>query len=399
MIHEYELFQQAIPVLERLKQAGYEAYFVGGSVRDALLGKPIADVDIATSATPLEVKAIFHSTIDIGIEHGTVLVLEQGNGYEITTFRTEAEYEDFRHPSSVTFVRSLEEDLKRRDFTINALAIGLEDTLVDFFCGVEDLQQGIIRCVGEPLERFNEDALRMVRAVRFVSQLNFELDTKTKQAIYELRKNLKQVAVERIRVEWLKLLTGPARQQGIQFFVETKLYESCPLLEDKERELQQFANNTAVQLTAIQAWILWLYYMNVSEQEVSKWLKAWKCSNQEIEQTKQGLTALRERLTKKWDFDMAYRCLEEVALQIEPLLISIGGTTQIESMQEIYQQLPIRTVADIALNGNDIKQLLQLEKNGAVIGQALQSMKEAILAGTLKNNPKELKQFLLENFS
>ena len=166
-------YQKALPILKKIEAAGFEAYFVGGSVRDVLLGQPIHDVDIATSAFPAEIKEIFPRTIDVGIEHGTVLVLDGDEQYEITTFRTESAYQDFRRPDQVEFVRSLEEDLKRRDFTINAFALKEDGEIVDLFDGLVDLENNVLRAVGNPHERFHEDALRMMRGLRFVSQLGF----------------------------------------------------------------------------------------------------------------------------------------------------------------------------------------------------------------------------------
>ena len=214
-IQKEPLFLEALPVMQQLVDAGYEAYFVGGSVRDMLLHKPISDVDIATSATPQEVKEIFSHTVDVGIEHGTVMVIYHKEGYEVTTFRTEEGYEDFRHPDKVTFVRSLEEDLKRRDFTINALAIGIDDQLMDFFDGIGDLERQCLRCVGDAKERFNEDALRMFRAVRFVGQLGFQIEEKTKNAISLLKMNLSKVAVERMKVEFEKMIQSSFRKEAL----------------------------------------------------------------------------------------------------------------------------------------------------------------------------------------
>ena len=172
-------FQKALPILRKIQEAGYQAYFVGGCVRDVLLNHTIHDVDIASSAYPQEIKELFERTVDVGIEHGTVLVLEGGQEYEITTFRTEDAYVDYRRPSQVHFVRSLDEDLKRRDFTINALALDSEGNLVDLFQGLEDLQTGVIRAVGLASVRFQEDALRIMRGFRFQASLDFELETET----------------------------------------------------------------------------------------------------------------------------------------------------------------------------------------------------------------------------
>ena len=174
-------FTVALPLLQQIRAAGFEAYFVGGSVRDTILGLPIHDVDIATSAYPAEIKAIFERTVDTGIEHGTVMVLDHGEGYEITTFRTESGYQDFRRPDKVEFVRSLKEDLKRRDLTINALALAPDGTVIDMFSGLDDLKNKTIRAVGDPTERFFEDALRMMRTVRFASQLDLKVFSKSRQ--------------------------------------------------------------------------------------------------------------------------------------------------------------------------------------------------------------------------
>ena len=159
-----EIFMKALPVVQTLTKAGYEAYFVGGSVRDLLLNRHIHDVDIATSAYPEEVKQLFERSIDTGIQHGTVTVLYDDDSYEITTFRTESGYQDYRRPDHVEFVQNLEEDLKRRDFTINALAMDEHGNIHDLFNGLDDLNQGLIKAVGDPEKRFNEDALRMMRA-------------------------------------------------------------------------------------------------------------------------------------------------------------------------------------------------------------------------------------------
>ena len=163
-------------ILERLNEKGFEAYAVGGCVRDSLLGRQPEDWDITTSARPEQVKALFRRTIDTGILHGTVTVMMDGAGYEVTTYRIDGEYADGRHPKQVVFTPDLLEDLKRRDFTINAMAYSPETGIVDAFGGMEDLKAGIIRCVGNPIDRFTKDALRILRAVRFSAQLGFEIE-------------------------------------------------------------------------------------------------------------------------------------------------------------------------------------------------------------------------------
>jgi len=195
-------------IITALEQHGHEAYAVGGCVRDSLLSREPEDWDITTSATPLEIKRIFPQTVDTGIVHGTVTVIYGKEGYEVTTYRIDGEYEDGRHPKLVKYARSLTEDLKRRDFTINAMAYNDKAGLVDQFGGASDLMRGIIRCVGSAKERFNEDALRMLRAIRFSAQLGFEIEGGTKQAIIENHRNMSKVSVERIHVELDKLLSS-----------------------------------------------------------------------------------------------------------------------------------------------------------------------------------------------
>ena len=200
--------QKAAEILRTLGEAGYEAYVVGGCVRDSILGRKPGDWDITTSAQPEEVKALFRRTVDTGIQHGTVTVMMDKEGFEVTTYRVDGEYHDGRHPDAVTFTRSLEEDLKRRDFTINAMAYHPDHGLVDLFGGMDDIEKKMIRCVGDSVERFTEDALRMLRAVRFSAQLGFEVENRTKEALGKMAGNMEHVSAERIQTELVKLLTS-----------------------------------------------------------------------------------------------------------------------------------------------------------------------------------------------
>ena len=193
-------------IIDILTQNGYEAYAVGGCVRDSILGRVPGDWDITTSALPQQVKALFRRTIDTGIQHGTVTIMLGKNGYEVTTYRIDGKYEDSRHPESVEFTPNLEEDLKRRDFTINAMAYNAENGVVDIFGGIDDIRNRIIRCVGNAHDRFTEDALRILRAVRFSAQLGFEIDKATKDAARELAPTLVKISRERIHTELNKLL-------------------------------------------------------------------------------------------------------------------------------------------------------------------------------------------------
>ncbi len=207
---KFEIPSGARHMLQTLSDAGYEAYLVGGCVRDLLRGVEPHDWDICTSARPEETEACFagHRIIETGLKHGTVTVLEEGEPYEITTYRTEGPYSDSRRPDYVKFVSSLEADLARRDFTMNAIALGLEGGPRDPFGGADDIKAGVIRCVGEPAQRFQEDGLRVMRALRFGAVLGYEIEEQTVRAIHENRHMLERVAAERINVELRKLLVG-----------------------------------------------------------------------------------------------------------------------------------------------------------------------------------------------
>lgn len=209
-------------LISLLHSAGYEAYAVGGCVRDSLLGREPNDWDLCTSATPDEMKSVFSDfkLIETGLQHGTLTVLLNGDDFEITTYRIDGEYSDGRRPDEVTFTSKIEEDLARRDFTINAMAYNDESGLIDPFGGQTDLNSRLIRCVGEPRKRFTEDSLRILRCIRFASQLDYIIENSTVDAMYECLPLLKRVAVERIRIEFEKLLCGPAAASTLREYRE-----------------------------------------------------------------------------------------------------------------------------------------------------------------------------------
>lgn len=204
-----ELPDKVNTIIHTLQSHGYEAYAVGGCVRDSILGRVPEDWDITTSAMPEETKALFPHTFDTGIAHGTITVLLDREGFEVTTYRMDGKYEDSRHPSEVTFVRNLKEDLLRRDFTINAMAYNETDGLVDIFGGLEDIEDGIVRCVGNARARFSEDALRILRGIRFAAQLGFEIEEETREGMRLLAPTLQKISAERIQTELMKLLLSP----------------------------------------------------------------------------------------------------------------------------------------------------------------------------------------------
>lgn len=200
--------EKAGHIVAVIQAAGFEAFVVGGCVRDSVLGRKPQDWDITTSASPEQVKALFPRTIDTGLQHGTVTVMQDREGFEVTTYRIDGKYEDSRHPKEVVFTPNLEEDLKRRDFTINAMAYNDEKGLIDIFGGLKDIEAGVIRCVGNPEERFREDALRILRAIRFSAQLGYDIDGDTREGIRKLAPKLRNISAERIQAELVKMLTS-----------------------------------------------------------------------------------------------------------------------------------------------------------------------------------------------
>lgn len=223
---EESLWSEGLEIIRKLVENGHEAYMVGGCVRDRYLGRRLNDIDIATSATPEQVIGLFVRTLPTGLKHGTVTVMEKGIPFEVTTFRQEFGYSDARRPDEVAFVLDVREDLARRDFTFNAMAIGLDGQLVDPFGGEVDLEAGLVSTVGEASERFDEDALRMLRAIRFGAEFNFKLSPEVWKGIIEHRPKLKHVAMERVSAEWDKMMAGSGPEQACHYLFKSGLLKN-----------------------------------------------------------------------------------------------------------------------------------------------------------------------------
>ena len=383
-------FEQARPVMQQIEAAGFEAYFVGGSVRDTILNKPIHDVDIATSAYPEEIKQIFHRTVDTGIEHGTVMILDHGKGYETTTFRTESGYQDFRRPDEVTFVRSLQEDLQRRDFTINALAMKEDGTVIDLFNGLKDLKAGMIRAVGTPQERFHEDALRMMRAIRFASQLDFKIEKKTLAGIQENAALLSKIAVERTRVELEKLLLGENPVNGISALIETNLYEYCPMLAHFKSGLTQLlALNDWHLNSETEAWSLLSNAFFLQGKQVTTFLKALKTSNQVLEDTQAIVSAISPLLEGEPSKLLLYHTGRERLASANKIANLFGGEIDTPELLEQYDQLPIKSKKQLAINGGQLMKQANLTP-GPMIGTILTQLETAVVNGEMENKLESL---------
>lgn len=387
-----EIFVKAMPVLQTLESAGFEAYFVGGSVRDVLLHRHVHDVDITTSAYPEEVKKLFEKSIDTGIKHGTVTVLYGGESYEITTFRTESGYQDFRRPDHVTFVQNLDEDLKRRDFTINALAMDTRGEIVDLFDGLKDLKDHVIRAVGNPETRFHEDALRMMRAVRFMSQLEFRLEEETEQAIKDNHQLLKKISVERIREEFVKMGLGSHSRQAFQIFLDTELSEDVPDFAGKRELLEIYPQLQFSPTTESNLWALIIILLKVPDDQISKFMRDWKNSN--------AMTEKVERIIKIFDLiaDHAptdyelFEAGEDTLINTIDIAHVLGQPISSEALVDRYMALPIKKASELAIDGRFL--IERGMRPGAQLGHTLNKIRELVVSGEVENNQEAIGQYL-----
>ncbi|MBG9988167.1 CCA tRNA nucleotidyltransferase [Aerococcaceae bacterium DSM 111176] len=395
-------FKQALPILEQIESHGYEAYFVGGSVRDYLLSLEIHDIDIATSATPEEIKSIFPVTIDVGIEHGTVIVRYQGESYEITTFRVEGKYSDFRRPDKVDFVRNLEEDTLRRDFTINALAIDKEGQVYDYHGGMIDLRNELIRAVGVPTERFNEDALRMLRAIRFASQLGFEIDETTMSAIQELAPLIEKIAMERILIEFTKFLKGNFFRQQSHTLITSRLYHYLPIPEYIEIDnlVAQLNHDFTpyeekqVEKSDVLVWGSLLYHLGSrTEQEERQLMRQWKQSNEIIQQAMTFKELRQMSLDEVLTPVHLYRYDSHLLKLLEEFYMNHGQLIE-PLISKQLNQLPIQTRQEINMNGQQLMEILGMERGGPILGQLIAEIELEIVNSKLANNYEEIKNYV-----
>lgn len=387
-----EIFVKAMPVLQTLEDAGFEAYFVGGSVRDVLLHRHVHDVDITTSAYPEEVKELFDKSIDTGIKHGTVTVLYGGESYEITTFRTESGYQDFRRPDHVTFVQNLDEDLKRRDFTINALAMDMHGNIVDLFNGIEDLKNHIIRAVGNPEKRFHEDALRMMRAVRFMSQLEFKLEEKTEQAIKDNHELLKKISVERIREEFVKMGLGSFSREAFQVFLDTQLSEDVPDFAGKKDLLQVYPQLKFSPTMETSLWAVIIILLKVPNEKIGKFMRDWKNSNamtEKVEQVIKMFDLIADHVPTDYDL---FEAGEDIIINTIDVAHILGQPISSEALVDRYLALPIKKPSELAVDGRFL--IKRGMRPGAQLGHTLNKIRELVVAGEIENSEEAIEQYL-----
>ncbi len=433
------IFKEGEKILKKLNDAGYSAYFVGGCVRDKMMEKNPSDIDITTAALPDEVKRLFPHTIDTGLKHGTVTVIEENIPFEVTTYRVEADYENHRKPKSVEFVDDITKDLSRRDFTINAIAYNQTEGLVDPFCGREDIERKIIRCVGNPLDRFEEDALRMLRGVRFACQTGFEIEENTLSAIKEKAHLLKFISVERIFAELKKAVCGkfPGKlslcmDTGLfdYFIPELSLCFKTPqntpyhlynVGEHILKTVENVSNNEVARLSALfhdigkplarttdQNYIDHFYGHEKKSAEIADVvLKRLKCDNKTRE------SVCKIIANHRWSKDVCMKSVKEKILDVrkenfQNLLYLMEADTyahnldavkgRIDAMKEIRRTYEIIKEESHPLDINDLKidgnTLINMGYSGKEIGEKLNEA----LSAVIENPEKNTKEFLTERF-
>ena len=388
-----EPFIKARPVIETIEKHRHQAYYVGGCVRDFLLKRPIGDVDITTSATPTTIQKIFPKVIPVGIEHGTVIVVYDDVPYEVTTFRVEASYSDQRHPDSVTFINQIDKDLERRDFTINALAMDLSGNIIDLFGGKEDIQNKVIRTVGNGYERFKEDSLRIIRALRFASQLGFNIDPQTLTEMKEVSEDISHLAIERITNEFGKMFAGHYVKNGIRYLQESESYKYLPIFKDIPNLIHQIPG-TIQPLHSFGEFIALFHLLDTSVQVID-WVKQWKCSNQ----VKQEAVAIVHAYSLFEKYGIHNWLVYTLDCQYYKGFTNImnifhPGLLDIDFMDKLYQSLPIKSRGELCMNGNDLISWYPHVKKGPWIQKLLTTIEKEIIFGNLKNRKKDIKDWI-----
>ena len=370
-------FKDTIDILKIFNKNGYEAYFVGGCVRDYLLGEEFSDIDITTNALPEEVKKIFRKSIDTGIQHGTVTILVNGEGYEVTTFRTEDEYTNHRAPEKVEFVSNLRDDLDRRDFTINAMALDSNGKLYDYHNGEKDLFSGVICTVNNPNDRFYEDALRMLRAFRFSSKLGFEIEKDTLEAIKKNAELIKFVSIERIVNEFKKLLRGKGNLRSLELLLDSKLNTYIPFLEEIEI-IQDFSKCSFCQS---------LYILSKINNISFDILKELKLSNKEVKLIKE-FDKINTDFVRKIPLELILykHNFEDVVFVAE--YYSYNNRNNIENCK-----LTINSFDEVDITSQEIISTIG-EKPGPWIKSVVSELEHEILLNRLDNNRKDILDFL-----
>jgi len=376
-------FEKGINVLKKLHKFGYEAFFVGGYVRDMLLNIKSTDIDITTSALPEEVMEVFDNVKETGKKYGSVTVIIDGFKYEVTTFRSDGEYRDNRRPQSVEYTKNLNSDLNRRDFTINALVMDSDHKIFDNFNSKDDLDNKIIRTINDPLKRFEEDSLRILRAFRFVSKIGFDIEENTLEAMKQLSGLVKNISIERVMVELNKIFRGKYRNKALKYMIETGV--------DKElyniSEGLEFVSNLDMELEPIEIFIICFIFSDISDK--------WKFSNKHYRLIDQILIlqeVVKEDVYNKFT---VYVNGLEACLLCNKINVILGYKDQETLIRKLESELPIKDVCDLKFKGQDILWLTTLKKK-SVIGIVVDDLKYNVIMGILPNEYEALKEYALE---
>ncbi len=400
-----ELPKKVKHIISKLEEKGYEAYAVGGCVRDTILGRVPLDWDITTSAKPLEIKGIFPVTLDTGLQHGTVTVMIEKEGYEVTTFRLDGAYSDGRHPDEVSFTSSLVEDLKRRDFTINAMAYSDKTGLVDEFSGMEDLKNKTVRSVGRAEERFTEDALRMLRAIRFAGQLGFSIEAETFEAVKKLSENIARVSAERIAKELEKLILSDGCEKikliyeaGIFAVIAPEIdefFKTKPERVNKAiKAMENAVYHTKKGLHRIRTV---LFFEELGENKACELLKSLKSDNDTIN-TVRHLIPLLGREVECSELEMR-RTVNLCGHKAMPLLLEARRAKGLRDVTALYEDIVKKgcctDISGLKVNGNDL--LEAGVPKGVMIGKTLNRLLEMVIENPEFNTREKLLSEVREN--
>lgn len=390
-------FLDGVNILETIEKAGYQAYFVGGSVRDFLLKREIRDIDITTSASTEVIQSLFPKVIPVGIEHGTVIVRFNHISYEVTTFRMDGKYSDQRHPDHVEFVSNIEEDLHRRDFTINAMAMDRNGKIIDLFGGKNDLKDKNIRTVGNGFDRFREDPLRIIRALRFVSQLGLTIEQATYNNMKTVKNEIDSLAIERIKSEMTNFFAGDYIEQGILYLKSTGIYENLPIIKENPDLIHELAPPFSPLMSFGE--IIAFFHFKKNKISVSQWIKAWKCSNKEKQEALELTRALDYYDKRELDQWLVYQLPNDLFPGFIRLSHNLfkSSNLNLEDLNEIAQKLPIRSQKDLNINGNDLIALFPHLKRGRWINDSLCKIEKEVVFDRLINTKTNLKEWITCN--
>ncbi len=388
-----EIPQYVINAMKSLNQAGYECYLVGGCVRDTLMGNEPHDYDLTTSALPEQMLSVFAhcKIIETGLKHGTVTLLTDGVPVEITTYRIDGEYKDNRRPENVTFTPNLTEDLARRDFTVNAIAMDKEGNLVDLYGGENDIQSKIIRSVGDPEKRFNEDGLRVLRALRFSSVLGFEIHPTTKDAIIKLSYLLKNISTERVREELFKLLCGKSIKLILTQYVDVLL----PFLQPINREdLMQFAEIAEKLPLVAEIRLAALFALYSDTEKLKSVMQTLKTSNKQIKSASYCCQIIQSTPTDATQTALLIGQLNEDKFNLYLQTAKACGkdiSLTLQTVDELKRRNACYNLHQLALTGTD---LIELGIKGKNVGEILQKLFSSVAEGKVKNEKNQLLNYI-----